>query len=528
MSIKVLLVDDEKLERVLIRNGFDWSANGFEIIGEASSAAEALEFVRHRRPELVLTDISMPHMDGLELSERILEFAPGCHIVIVTGYREFEYARRAVKTGVEDFLLKPVSMQDIAVITARIKDKIEKENRQLLEMEQLKKSVLADKDIVMESFFQRLVESRVGEEEAVHKLMTYSCEGMLKECICVNIQLRQEREETGHGRNLEKVLALIGDRQYDCCVCFVHYMKNIVLYYWNRLPEETEDIAGDLQRSISTDLGIHNTVGISGVNAGFGGVSQAFRQSGKALSAAALLGRNRVICYREYQEILRQNPDRKEIDWDDFTFCVNNALVDRVYEYVDEYVGRIGVSEAADLEYLRLISMNMLSKAGGTLNKYGLGLTQLLGEDALYDGIRQIHTVDEAAAYIKQVLDRIMNCHESKKIKQGNKVVEAALEYMDKNMFDPELSLKTVAANIYSNESYLSRVFKKDMQLSLIEYISRKRIEESIRLLNTTDLKVYEIAERIGYRDAHYFSICFKKQTGVTIKEFKKDKFNEK
>lgn len=93
---------------------------------------------------------------------------------------------------------------------------------------------------------------------------------------------------------------------------------------------------------------------------------------------------------------------------------------------------------------------------------------------------------------------------------------------MEKNIFDPELTLRTVAANIYSNESYLSRVFKKEMDFSLIEYISKRRIDESITLLNTTDMKVYEIAERIGFRDAHYFSICFKKQTGVTVKEFKK------
>ena len=123
---------------------------------------------------------------------------------------------------------------------------------------------------------------------------------------------------------------------------------------------------------------------------------------------------------------------------------------------------------------------------------------------------------------LKESLEKIMDLHKKKKSRRGRKVVEDALQYVDEEIFSSDLSLKTVAAKIYSNESYLSRVFKKEMGDSLIEYILKKRIEESIRLLNTTDMKVYEIAEKIGFRDAHYFSICFKKITGVTVKEFKK------
>lgn len=253
MSIKVLIVDDEKLERVLIHKGYKWEENGFEIVGEASCGAEAIELVKEHKPHIVLTDICMPKMDGLELSENILKINPSTHIVIITGYREFDYARRAIKIGVEDFLLKPVNIVELANITKKIKEK---------------------------------------------------------------------------------------------------------------------------------------------------------------------------ITFKEYQK---------------------------------------------------------------SLNK-------------------------------------IVDIRDSERVKQGNRVVNEAVKFVDSNLFDPELTLKLVASKVFSNESYLSRAFKKEIGVSFIEYISKKRIEESVRLLNTTDMKVYEIAERIGFRDSHYFSLCFKKQIGMTIKEFKQER----
>lgn len=514
MRIKVLLVDDEKLERVLIRKGFDWEKNGFDIIGEASSAAEALEFIEHRRPQLVLTDISMPRMDGLELSTEILKKMPECRIVIVTGYREFEYAQRAVRTGVKDFLLKPVNMEDIERITSRIRKELEQESIHLNEVEELRKTVLADRNIVMESFFQCLVEDRVEEEEAVHKLTAYNCQDMLSQCVCVNIM--------PEGEDCKKITELINEMEWERTVCFIHYMNHVLLYFFRREYAEVPVMVSKLYNAVLTRLGMGCTVGISLENNGFGGISRAFRQSGRALNAAVFLGNNRIITCEEFEEILKKNPDRKEISWEEFVFAVQNGLEEKAYGYVEEYMEHIKTYAAADREYLGLMCMNMLSRAGATLNRYGVELIQIPGEENVYEEIRHMSAVNEAEQYLKEKIRRIIDFHEEKKVRQGNKTVRDALTYLSQNIFDPELSLKSVAAGIYTNESYLSRSFKKEQGISLIEYITKKRIEESIRLLRTTDLKAYEIADQIGFKDPHYFSICFKKQTGVTIKEYKK------
>lgn len=515
-------MDDEKLERVLIRNGFDWSQNGFEIIGEAQSGQEALEFVQYRKPDIVLTDISMPEMDGLELAERILKNMADCHIVIITGYREFDYARRAVKIGVEDFLLKPVNIDELEHIAQELKEKITKERTEKEVVEQRKQSDLFNKDILRESFFQRLVENRISKEEAIQKMRIYNCRKLCESCVCVNIKLEEYSNKENQERLHCEILNLILEQKYENVVYFVHYMQNIIIYF---MKQEFQDVCTKthkLQKLIQEKYQLSSVIGISSIQQTFEGIAIAFAESERALNATIYLGKDQCVTYQEYEEVMKKNPGKQDINWEDFMFAVNNCIRDKVHNYIEEYTELVRASKVPDVEYLRLMTMNLLLKAGSTLNRYGTGLEQLLGEDELYVQVRGIHSVDEMRQYLGESVNVILEFHESKKVKQVNKVVNEALDYINENLFDSELTLKMVASQIYTNESYLSRVFKKEVGQSLIEYITKKRIEESIQLMNTTDLKVYEIAEKIGFRDAHYFSICFKKQTGITIKEFRK------
>ncbi len=515
----MLIVDDEKLERVLINKGFPWEDHGFSVIGEASSGVEALEFIKHRKPELILTDISMPHMDGLELAKHILSMDENAHVVIITGYREFDYARRAVKLGVEDFLLKPVDMKELGDIAARIKEKIMKEKAHEQEVELLKQNVSADQDILMESFFQRLVEKRTSEEEATQKLYAYGCEALLETCCCINIHLKEETEERDVPSH-KKAMDILRENQMPHTISFLHYMKNIVLFCVGSSLHNGIEIADSIHQKLLQHH-LDSTIGISSSHCGFPGIAKAFTESENALSASVLLGGNQVITYEEYLRVMEKNPDKLTFDWEGFLFALTNGVSDKVTAGIEDYINGIRNSKIAEVEYLRLMVMDLMSKAGSTLNKYGDSLEQLIGEEQLYEQIRAIQTLDECRIFLKDYMSMILDYHCSKKTRQGSKVVKEALEYIKANFCDPGISLKTAASVVYSNESYLSRVFKKEVGQSLIEYVMKKRIEESIFLLNTTDLKVYEIAEKVGFKDPHYFSICFKKHVGVTVKEFK-------
>lgn len=173
MSVKVLIVDDEKLERVLISNSVEWEKNGFEVIGEAGNGEEALEFFDMNQPDLILTDINMPFMDGVTFAQHIRERSKNCHIIMLTGYREFEYARKAVALGVDEFLVKPINAMEVTRAAVASREKIKTERGADREMAHLKQEAIGSRLLLRDAFLQRLLEQRVEEEEALHKLQMF-------------------------------------------------------------------------------------------------------------------------------------------------------------------------------------------------------------------------------------------------------------------------------------------------------------------------------------------------------------------
>lgn len=526
MKIKVLLVDDEKLERVLIRKGFHWEERGFEIIGEASHGEEALDIMKHKQPDLVVTDINMPFMDGLELTEEILRQYPQCRVIIVTGYREFDYARRAVKLGVKDFLLKPVNIKDLEETVTKIKKEIEEQKSIKKEYVKLQETVHEHHEIVIESFLQRLVEGRVEEEEARNKLTLYGFEGILKRNRCINIKpifLSDTKEEEKLQLSRE-MLSAAKSISSDDMVIFQHFLYNIILFLPSLKENEEEAIAHQLLESILKQKRLECIIGISEVQEGFQGILHTYVQSQKAISTSVILGKNCVIPYREYRRIKRKSSSMEKFDWKEFIVAIENGMESQVFDYIDYYLEAMSKEGLFDPNYLKLSTMSMLLKVSTVLTKYGKSLEDIIDQEDMYDKISKIDTLWSMKQYLEESIGAILNFHNTVRSKKSNKLIDQVVTYLDEHVYEQNLTLKRIAKDVYVNESYLSRIFKKEMGESLIEYITRKRIEESMRLLDTTDLKVYEIAEKVGINDPHYFSICFKKHVGVMVKEYKKQR----
>ena len=526
MSTKVLFVDDEKLERVLLRKGYDWERNGFEIIGEASSGEEALAFFDVTEPDIVFTDINMPYMDGLCLAEKIKERSEKCRVVIVTGYREFEYARRAVQLGVKDFVLKPVNIDEISELAQTIRDEQMQAKGFIDEYQRLQESASQSQDIVRESFLQRLVENRMEEDEALHKIEMYKLTKLLDNSICFAIKAHGKETDSGNGtlENGRKLLELIQKTHSEPLISFLHYLSNVVLFLTEPDLQEAVLFAMSLKHLINEELNLEVEIGISQINHGLGGISKAYKQADMAISASVILGRNTCITFDEYSKMKENNKESMNINWKKYTFDVENCMENQVVEQIQLFTDAIKKSGITDAEYLKLMTMDILSKSTGLLTKSGKNLGDLVGEEFLYQEIVKIENIDEMNTFLKETIRKIITYGLSVKEKKSYKLIEQSTFYIDTNLNDSSLTLKTVAKSVFTNESYLSRVFKKEVGESLIEYITRKRIEQSIFLLKTTDLKVYEIAERVGFSNPHYFSICFKKQVGQTIMEYKGSK----
>jgi two-component system response regulator YesN len=525
MAIKVLIIDDEKLERVLIRKCYSWEENGFEIIGEAGTGLDALEIMRICTPDIVLTDINMPNINGLEFVGKALKEFKNSSIkyVIITGYRDFEYARQAVKLGVEDFILKPISSEDLGNTILKLKAEILKSEEETKAITQLKESLDTNINIVKESFLHRLVENRVTELEAMKKLNIYGYQSLSNQCICCNILLDHKQELTEEKKLMygRRLIALISEVPLSPAVVFVHYLGNIILYFSEVEDKQLYNNIELLEMKIHEALLVPVNIGISNINTGFNGIHRAYREAEKALSTRIIIGQNRCIRYEDYQ-IYKENINLSDMDWEDFIFSVQNCLDTKVINYVDHYMFRIGETGNRDLQWLKFMTVNLLTKGELTLHKHGMSLTDIESLKNFSELIDTIDSYERMRVVILETLQTIMDYHRTNRPKKGKQVIAQALEVINQHLYDPELSLSLVASKIYTNDSYLSRIFKQEMKESLINYIIKKRIDESIHLFNTTDLKVYEVAEKVGIKDPHYFSICFKKQVGVTITEYRK------
>ena len=164
--INILIVDDEKYEGILMEKSVAWESEGFHIMGNVQCAEDALALMEKQTPDIVYTDINMPRIDGLELSRRIRETYPAVHIVIVTGYREFEYAREAIHIGVEEFLLKPIQSDELLAAAMKLREQI------LKEREQQSKDVEIY-PVLCQELLRRIVTGYIKSEEAEEKLSEY-------------------------------------------------------------------------------------------------------------------------------------------------------------------------------------------------------------------------------------------------------------------------------------------------------------------------------------------------------------------
>lgn len=518
---KVLIVDDEKLERVLISKAVDWQANGLEVIGEAGNGEEALEFFKINEPDLIITDINMPFMDGVTLAEEIRKRSRNCHIIMLTGYREFEYARKAVILGVDEFLVKPINTVEVTKAVIASREKMESERGEQKQIQTLQEEAENTRILLRDTFLQRLLEKRVEKEEAIHKLQMFRLTSLLDDCICVNLSLRLEEhaqldKKEYYDRMQEWIVLNTTAR-----VCFMHYLNNLILFFAEDTKETVEKQIKQFFLQFQGETGLRIDAGISKSELGFEGIAEAYSQTEKAIAAGMILGGNRYIRYDEYEEIKNRQKNSIDMNWKDFDLAMVSGVRSRVDGCIEHYYRQVTDQEQTDPDYIKIMALEMVSHAATVLSKYGKSILDVMEEKSYYEQVSSIETPADMLLFLKNVVNQILQYTEGFYMKKGTALIANVQKYIHNNLSDPDLSLRLIAKELFVNESYLSRVFKQEKQESLIEYITRNRIEKGLHLMDTTDMKAYEIAEAVGIKDAHYFSICFKKYLGVTIKEYK-------
>lgn len=529
-KMKVLVVDDEFLIRNLLKMRIQWEDFDMEIAGEASSAREALDMLEELMPDIIFTDICMPFMDGIEFSRIVVEKYPHIKIVIITGHDEFEYAKNSVKLGISDFLLKPVNAEEIKKVAERLQDKIVKEKSREREYEQLKHRMDASMPYVREKVLYELLQGDLNMNEIEEKLSYFTIE-LNPESVRFQIAVIEAGHAGGERIVSQKDRMMLNIqcvdivrkvfRDDDYVNVFFDYIGKIIILSNNDEIDMTE-CCEVIKTQVINKYKCNISIGIGNRVQGIENISRSYREADDALHYKVVIGKNQVVNYKDINfsnDEWLAIPNKNE----KLSFNLKAGLKEKALELLENILPESVYSRESTIERIRLEAFDILLTCQHVLLELNINASDMwMNHTKPYEDVSGIDNLPELKKYLSDMVSSVIEKINRTNEKKTNKKIEQIKEYINHNIQQPDLSLSGIAKEFFISPSHLSRLFKQETAQTIVEYITKVRIDKAVKLLKDTDLKVYQIGEQVGINDPHYFSIIFKKNTGSSVNDFRK------
>lgn len=549
---KLILADDEEDVREGLLQLIDWESVGFAVADTAENGKEAAEMVEKHVPDVVVTDIQMPFMNGLQLAEWIRGHYPATKIIILTGYEEFEYAQKAIRLGIDEYVLKPFSAAELADILRKVKKQIdaelaEKENVQLL-IEHYRKNL----PVLQSLFLSSLVSRRLRETEIQEKSQHYGLDLNGSEYMVSVLRIDAapgRKEAAGNGGGDETRMASgsislkdtndtqlrlfavynIADeivKGHPADKAFIHHDEVVLLSI--RRHEGSEDLAArtlqlleEIRFSVERFLKLTVTIGAGRAAARLNDAVTSYEEALKALDYRVILGGNKVIWIedvesREYVPLAVDELKEKEL-----VRCLKVGSDQELERLLEDMFGVLADNKVSYQDF-QVYLLEMLTAVIKVAKDSHADLDKLFGEGPGFLGtFAKFAHADEAKAWFLDICMKLKHSIASDRQSSYNKLVEEAKEYILANYGDHDLSIAKICRHLHISAGYFSNIFKKETKTTFVSYLLGVRMEAAQRLLAATDLKAFEIAERVGFSDPNYFSFCFRKKFGISPKEYR-------
>jgi two-component system response regulator YesN len=535
---KIFIVEDEIVIREGIRNNIPWESTQYIFAGEAPDGEIALSMIGEVKPDILVADIKMPFMDGLTLARIVKKSFPWIKIIILSGHDEFEFAREAISIGVEEYLLKPVSSAEMLKIFDKVAAKIDKEKENHLNIEQLKKQVKTNEDILKEKWLNELIEGKINTKDAIESAREFNIDLIAPSYFAAAARIthseqcndKSPHDNQSHEDQLleAKILlnkALQNSKQIisfpgkNDCINFIIKHEN---------PNADDEMAFAFFNSAKDEIEKHTECKIAAVIGPaaerLGEISRSYR------SAEFLLRKNLSLGLHQILSCENSAAEDSDIDESRFLDLVGDPLTIRlryaakkdiesiIQGYAD--VLKDTTEENSLIEYYILgeiivASSKIVEDLGGNIKEIiPFNLNRFEINDILSS--REIFYQK-----IKTLLDAVIDFRDSRQGGKYNAMILKAKDYIDRHYMDEDISLHTVASHVNFSQNHFSTVFSQETGGNFIEYLTKVRIEKAKELLKNSSLKSADIAYEVGFSDPHYFSFIFKKNTGISPREFR-------
>ena len=532
---KVLIIDDESIIRKGIKNIVNWKQLDCEVCADASDGIEGIELIKKYLPEIIITDIRMPGMDGLSMIKQVKGIVPYSKIIILTGYRDFDYVQEAIKFGAFDFLLKPSKIEELTAVLTRAVNEINDQKVRHMEIDRFKVLFEQSIPVLREKLLYDIIYGlNTNEYEITEKMKLFNIS--IKNFVLVVME--NDYDEKSNSSQYDKHLYQFGivnsfeeifAEKYEVLSIMLNSSRvGFIIQKPDRIPLDIEEVSEKcsyLQEVINNGFGFTVTIAVSS-----GGISamelpEKLKECLGSLEYKSYMGTNSIIQYSDLNSFFRYEDystlDKYQKQLLESIKSGNEGLVKVTTQNIARYVttNKININYMKNFYYTTLSSINNIRISVSAIevdkrHEEGRDIASLLKL------IEKSESAEELNSLLEDVAVRIaekVNNFNNKSIKL---ILRKAIDYIQEH-YSEQVTLNEVAENIYVSTFYISRMFKKELGKSFVDYLNDVRIEKSKELLKDIKYKTYEVAEIVGISDPHYFSKLFKKYSGMTPSEYR-------
>lgn len=526
---KVFICEDESIVREGLRDMIPWEKYGFEFVGDAPDGEMALPMIRKLKPDVLITDITMPFMDGLSLSKTVTKELPNIKIIVISGYSDFEYARKAIEIGVEQYLLKPVTKTDMINALEGVRKKITEENEQKDYVKLYEQEFKKFERLTHRVFFEKLVEGSLSVQEIYEEADKLHL-NLSADAYNIVIFSIRDHDQSTYSDNASGVTESLLNQfmQYPDYIIFrCNLFSYAVLIKGDdesvkRMEDKCVKMIRQHCEETPSQLDWHVAVGASTNR--LSGLSSCYQDANRAFAYRHIFPNQHIFTSEQLktEQFIANDTEINKIDAGKFDpmiirYFVQTGTGAEVETFADDYLKSVEASVNSILfRYYLLVSIRVNVELA--LKEANVDSELIASSLPTFDTNIQ---ADEVKGYLTEALTIAIKMRDAEAQKRGNDIINNAVDYINEHYADEDISLDSVAEEINISANYLSAVFSNKVGLSFVEYITKKRMAKAKILLRNTSKKSGEIANEIGYKDPRYFSFVFKKNQGCTPSQYR-------
>lgn len=515
--LKVLLVDDEPVALKALKVLINWSKLGYSVCGEARDGKTALQMILSQNPDVVVTDIRMPAMDGLTLIQQSRQQSQHrVRFIILSGYGDFQYAQQAIKFGVAEYLLKPVDENALVVVLTRLHEELTQEDRQEQMKRENAQSALRNKVLAL------CLSNRRPDEAQIASI----CQGLniedatLLRCIKLKFSGGSGGETPEAAADSIELIKKYLEKNYRFFSFDTGASHISALYFTEKQdPQQTLEFFAALQKELFRVFAVQIAIIVSMQVDGITGLPQARDSVVRLETSFYFYEQREVLLYEDYadldcdynvSDIFKTDIVVKGIAQRDFSSV--SALLDEIFDSLK--------SKHVPIDAVRIFLNNIVIEIIRLINDLQGDFNAFLRANSTYINALDSMTAGDAKEMTLRLCLKTIN-YSDMLIKQNAKGIINDVEKYTMQNYMHELNLKIIADKLHINTAYLGQQFKKKTGMNYIDYLNEIRIDAAKKYLSTSNLKIYEIAEKVGFMNTDYFTSKFQKVEKMSPTEYR-------